>query len=847
MTIQEKELIFYASQDEKEVLVNLDSSEQGLSQKEVEKRLRAFGYNRLVQEKKPNLVFQYLSNFTNPLVLILLFAALVSFVLNQRVDAIIISTIVLLSTTLNFFQEYHANEAAKKLNEKIAHETTVIRDGKEQEIKSTTVCVGDIFVLNAGDLIPADARLLSAKDFFVNQSVLTGESFPVEKTYTKLQEKNTSLTDFINLVFSGSSVITGTATAVVVKTGINTEFGKIGTRLETSEVQSEFTNGVKNLSLFIMKITIFFVSFIFLFNIVFKHTSLFDSFTFAVALAVGLTPELLPMIMSINMAKGSVKMAKKGAIVKRLTAIPNFGSMDMLCTDKTGTLTDAHIRLVKYTDVKGTHSEQVFLHAFLNSFFQTGIKNPMDDAVIEFKREDVKDYKKIDEIPFDFMRKRTSIVVENDKKRTMITKGAPEEIFKVCTDFEFDGKQKEFSAKAKEDITELFHSLSQEGYRVLAVATKSVSSQLTVYDKQEEHHLSLIGFIAFLDPAKSDVKEVLTRINAMGIEVKVITGDNELVTKKICEDVGISVKGLLLSNQLRSLNDDALKVIVEKTTIFARFSPDDKNRVIQALKNNGHVVGYMGDGINDAPSLKTADVGISVNNAVDVAKESADIILTHKSLKELEDGIIEGRKTFGNTMKYIMMGISSNFGNMFSVLGAVVFIPFLPMLSIQILLNNLLYDLSQITIPSDHVDKEFTLKPQRWNMKFIKEFMAVFGTLSSLFDFFTFFTLYAIFHLPAGMFQTGWFMESLATQTLVIYIIRTRHIPFLQSVPSKYLVATTLLAVSVGWSIPFSPLAHYFNFSPIPVYVIITIISIVCTYLLSIELAKRFFYKKYSF
>lgn len=841
----EKQVEYYALLEGTDVISSCNSSEHGLSEKEVKKRLSEYGHNILVEEKKSNLFVQYISNFLNPLVLILLFAAGASFVLHDQINAVIISVIVLLSTSLNFFQEYHASKAAKKLKDKIAHQATVLREGKELEIKSTDICIGDIIILNAGDLIPADARVLTAKDFFVNQSSLTGESFPVEKYFEK-SKTDASLTSLTNILFSGSNVITGTATAVVIKTGKATEIGKIGIKIAETDIKSEFTIGVKNLSLFIMKTTIFFVLFIFFFNTFFKQTSIFESFTFAVALAVGLTPELLPMIMSITMAKGSVKMAEKGALVKKLTAIPNLGSMDVLCTDKTGTLTQAHIQLVKYIDTSGNHSEYVFLHAYLNSFFQTGIKNPMDDAVISYKREDTAGYKKIDEIPFDFARKKISLVVQKDKKRTLITKGAPEEIFKSSSSYVVDGKSKELTPDIKQKIMTQYHDLSKDGYRVLGVAIKSVDNKKTIYEKKEEENLEFLGFIAFLDPAKKDVKEVLSRIKNMGIEAKVITGDSELVTKKICTDVGLPVKGLLLNTELHALSDEALRVIVEKTTIFARFSPEDKNRVIRALKQNGHVVGYMGDGINDAPSLKTADVGISVNNAVDVAKESADIILTHKSLKELEDGILEGRKTFGNTMKYIMMGISSNFGNMASVLGAVLFLPFLPMLSIQILLNNLLYDLSQITLPADSVDVEYIQKPKRWNMHAVKEFMIFFGIVSSIFDFITFFVLYKYFGLSGSLFQTGWFMESLATQTFVIYIIRTRKIPFIESAPSIYLLLSTFLAVVIGWLIPFSSLSRFFNFTVPPPHAVLAIIAIVYIYLVSVECTKRIFYKKYS-
>lgn len=848
MDIAEKPLHHFASIKKEVLLSELHTSvEKGLREPEVEKRLRKFGYNVLVEEKRSHWIIRYLSNFKNPLVLILLFAAITSYVLGDFVDAVIITCIVVISTLLNFVQEQNAGKAAEKLRERVAHVVTVIRDGEKKEMKATQVCIGDIIQIAAGDLIPADARIITAEDFFVNQSALTGESFPVEKVDTVISGTSDSLSRLDNMVFSGSSVTTGSATAVVIKTGAETEFGKIGSSITSDQTQSEFTIGVRNLSMLIMRTTVFFVLFIFFINTIIKHTDLLSSFTFAVALAVGLTPELLPIIMSINMAKGSLRMAKKGVIVKRLTAIPNFGSMDVLCTDKTGTLTEANIQLVKYVDVVGNDSENVLLHAYLNSYFHTGIRNPLDDAVVRYKHEAMREYKKIDEIPFDFERRKNSIVVKKGEKHLLVTKGAPENIYKSSTHYEKEGKRCEpLTPQAREEITKVYHQLSAEGYHVLGVAVKDLDHQKTTFSKHDETDMILLGFIAFLDPAKKDVKDVLARLKAMGIEEKIITGDNELTTEKICRDVGLDIKGVLLGDKMETLTNDALRVVVEKTTIFARLSPEQKDRVIQALKKNGHVVGYMGDGINDAPSLKAADVGISVNTAVDVAKESADIILTHKSLKELEEGVLEGRKTFANTMKYIMMGISSNFGNMFSVLGAVLIIPFLPMLSVQILLNNLLYDVAQITLPSDNVDREYIQSPRRWNMRFIKEFMVVFGTVSSVFDFLTYYVLFHAYSNVPHLFQTGWFMESLATQTLVIHVIRTRYIPFVQSTASPYLLLSTVFIVILGWLIPFTILGSFFNFVPLPMSLLWAIVLIVLGYLGSAEVVKRFFYRRYS-
>lgn len=848
-------LDFFARLETGTVLRELSSSlDAGLSHDDAQKRLRVYGPNVLAEEKKSFILLEFLANFKDPLVLILLFAAGISFVLGEVVNAGLIIVIVLFSTVLNFFQEYQAGKAAERLREKVSTRTTVVRDGVEHDVAVSELVPGDIVLLSSGKLVPADARILSSRDFFVNQSSLTGESFPSEKSSDALGKAKLSLGDLTNIVFFGTSVETGSARAVILKTGAQTEFGKIAKTLAGPAMDSEFTQGVKSFSLMIMKITMFFVVFIFFFNALVKH-NIFEAFTFAVAVAVGLTPELLPMIMSVTMGRGSVRMASKGVIVKKLTAIPNFGSMNVLCTDKTGTLTQDKIELVKYTDVFGGDSESVLLHAYLNSVYQTGIRNPMDDAVLQYRHSDPvlqskhlenHGYEKIDEIPFDFVRRKMSIVVEKDGVRYVITKGAPEDVLRSSKYYEKGGELVAIDNGAHAAIIKQYDRFSRDGFRVLAVAIRQIEKRSGGYTKEDEINLELIGFVAFLDPAKEGVKEVIADLEKMGIEVKVITGDSELVTEKICKEVCLPVKGIMIGYDLDAMTDDALRVAVSRTTIFARFSPDQKNRVILALKANGHVVGYMGDGINDAPSLKTADVGISVNNAVDIAKESAEIILTHKSLRELLDGVLEGRKTFGNTMKYIMMGVSSNFGNMFSVLGAVLFLPYLPMLPIQILFNNFLYDFSQITIPSDSVDDEFIREPKRWNMGFIRSFMYVFGPISSVFDFLTFYVLYRVFSASAGVFQTGWFLESLATQTMVIYIIRTRKIPFIQSSPSPYLFVTTLLVVAAGWIIPFTPIGAFFGFVALPSVVVWSLIGIVAGYLCVIEVAKRLFYRHHG-
>lgn len=811
----------------------MQSRSRGLSKIEAARRLQIFGRNALTEEKKRGLLIAFLEQFRNPMLLILACAALISFIFGQKIDAAIILIIILFSTVLNVFQEQKADHAAQKLKEHLKTMTTVIRESQKTDIHLQEVVPGDLIFLNAGDLVPADARIMEAKDFFVNQSALTGESFPVEKTSASLKKEQTELSQLNNIVFSGTNAVTGTATALVLKTGRNTEFGKIAHSLNTAEGATEFTIGIRRFSNLILRTTLVLVMVIFFLNIILKKDIL-ESFLFAVAVAVGLTPELLPMILSVNMSTGSMKMARKGVIVKKLVAIPDFGSMDILCTDKTGTLTQDRIALVKYTDIKGADSEDVLLHAYLNSYHETGISNPMDEAVRKFKHLDVSKYKKIDEIPFDFLRRRMSVVVEKGKERTLICKGASEEIFSSCR----------LNAATKTTAKNVYYELSQQGFRVLAIATKTVDRKKKIYEPEDEKEMNLIGFIAFLDPPKAYVREAVQEFAKAGVSIKILTGDNELVTQKICSELQIPVKGVLLGHKIDGLTDDALRVAVEKNTIFARFSPEQKNRVILALQANGHVVGYMGDGINDAPSLRTAHVGISVNNAVDVAKESADIILTKKSLQVLFDGILEGRKTFGNSMKYIMMGVSSNFGNMFSVLGAVIFLPYLPMLPLQILLNNLLYDFSQITIPGDHVDPEYIAKPKRWDMAFVKKFMIMFGLISSCYDFITFYVLYHVFSAGAATFQTGWFIESLATQTLIIHIIRTRKTPFLESKASLALTISTLFIVCLGWFLPFSPLAGYFYFTALPSKILLSVALIVICYLFTVEIGKRIFYRK---
>jgi Mg2+-importing ATPase len=653
-----------------------------------------------------------------------------------------------------------------------------------------------------------------------------------------------SITGWINYLFMGTSVVSGTGTAVVVKTGNKTEFGKIAKKLVERPPETEFDRGLRKFGFLIMQVIFLLVMFVFFINALYKRDVL-ESLLFAVALAVGMSLELLPMVLSINLSRGALAMSKKGVIVKRLPAIQNFGSMDVLCTDKTGTLTENKIALVLHIDSKGESSEKVLLYSFLNSYYQTGLKSPLDEAILSFKTLDVKGFQKIDEIPFDFNRKRLSVVVEQAKERFIVTKGAPEEISKICTFFDSEEKIIDLTKELQGQIDSKYYELSSEGFRVLSVAYKKIKEEKAVYSVADESDMVFLGFVAFIDPPKESAKESLRLLAKAGVELKILTGDNEQVTRKTCERIGLKVKGVVLGSEMLQMDDDALSRVVEKANIFARVSPAQKDRIMIALKSNSHVVGFLGDGINDAPSLKTADVGISVDNAVDVAKEAADIILLQKSLTVLDDGILEGRKTFGNTMKYIIMGTSSNFGGMFSVAIASLFLPFLPMLPIQILLNNLLYDVSQSTIPTDNVDAEYVEKPKKLNVSYIRKFMIVFGPISSLFDFLTFFVMLYIFNANAPLFQTAWFIESLATQTLIIFVIRTNKTPFWKSKPSRLLLFSTLSVVGVNLVLPFTPIGKLFGLVEPPLLFYVALAILVISYLLCVEFVKKLFYKRY--
>jgi len=831
-----------------ELFVRLETSPSGLSHWDVDRRLERYGPNEFARKKKRATIVEFLFHFRSPLIIILLFAAVISGIVGEPAHVGIILTIVLVSVILDFYQENKAGKAAELLKEKVTTTATVLRDNVKQEIKLSEIVPGDIIYLSAGDIAPADARIITAKDLFMNQSALTGESFPVEKTPTPVGGK-ASITEWSNYLFMGTSVVSGTATAVVVKTGSSTEYGKIAKRLVEKVPETEFERGIRSFGFLIMQVTFLLVIFVFFINALNKGDVL-QSLLFSVAIAVGLTPELLPMIITVNLSRGAIAMSKKGVIVKRLSSIENFGSMNVLCTDKTGTLTENRIKLVLHVDVEGNDNEKVLQYSFLNSHFQTGLKSPLDDAILAHEEVETSGFQKVDEVPFDFVRRRVSVVVEQKRERFFIAKGAPEEIFKVCSFYELAGLIYDITEESRKKIEQKYYDLSSEGFRVLGVSYRKLKQEKAVYSVNDENGMVFLGLVAFLDPPKETAKQSIQLLSKAGVELKILTGDNELVTRKTCEELGFEVKGVVLGNELLQMHDDALAGVVEEANVFARVTPAQKDRIITLLKSNGHVVGFMGDGINDAPSLKTSDVGVSVDNAVDVAKESADIILLKNDLTVLGEGVLEGRRTFGNTMKYVMMGVSSNFGNMFSVAGASVFLTFLPMLPVQILLNNLLYDVSQSTITTDTVDDEYVEKPKRWDITFIRRFMLALGPVSSLFDFLTFFIMLVVFSTaehPIQLFQTAWFLESLCTQTLVIFVIRTRRSPFYKSKPGKFLVLSCLSIVGFALIMPFTPIGPIFGFvAPPPLFFAILSLLLIA-YLVLAQIVKNWFYKRYAY
>jgi P-type Mg2+ transporter len=818
-----------------ELYAKHSTSEAGLTGPEAARRLLKWGPNDPGGQARSGPLREFLRFFANPLVLILLSAAVVSAILGEAADAAIIVAIIVVSTILNFFQAYRSEQAVLSLRERVAPTASVLRDGAWTEIARREVVDGDIIALSAGDMVPADARLITCRDLHVQQAALTGESAPVEKSAVGAPRFAES-GDFPDSVFLGTSVVSGTATALVVATGAATQFGDVAMRLAARPPETEFDRGTRQFSILILKTVTFLVLFILLVNLA-VHRNALESLLFAVALAVGLTPEFLPMITTVTLSMGAVRMARKHVIVKRLDAIENFGSIDILCSDKTGTLTAGALTLEHLLDPFGEPADRAFALAFINSSFETGIRSPLDAAILARPGASADGYIKTDEIPFDFERRRLSIAARTADMTMLISKGAPESILPVCSSYETRGEVRALDPAALERCEQAFRTLSAKGFRMLAVAWRRLeaSAALTTAD---ERAMTLVGFLAFSDPPRADVAGSLARLRRDGVHVKILTGDNELVTRDVCTRVGINARQIVMGQDLERLGDAALGAVAERVDVFARLSPGQKNRIIRALKSRGHVVGFLGDGINDAPSLHAADVGISVAGAVDVAREAAAIILLEPGLHVIHNGILEGRKAFGNLLKYLLMGTSSNFGNMFSMAAASLFLPFLPMMPTQILLNNFLYDLAQVTIPTDNVDPEYVRKPQRWNIGIIRDFMIFIGPLSSIFDFLTFFVMLRIFAASEAMFHTGWFVESLATQTLVLFVIRTVGNPW-SNRPSAPLAVTTILAVMVGVILPYSPLAEALGLVALPAAFYAFLAAATITYLVLVQIVKQ--------
>jgi len=848
-----------------EVLAQLNTTGSGLDETEATQRLKKIGPNAVAEEKQQSIVVQLLIRLGTPLNVLLLVLALVSYLLADARAAIMITMMVILSVGLSFIQEYRSHKAAAALRAMVRTTTTVLRkpsvgpDGQpsagqpvQREIPIEEVVPGDVVVLAAGDMFPADTRLVTAKGLFVNASSLTGEAFPAEKFAKAVLDDVQNPLDLPNIGFMGTAVVSGAATGVVLLTGRQTYFGTVADTIAHQRPLTNFEKGINRFVWLMIGFMLVMVPAVFLINGLTKG-SWFEALLFAVAVAVGLTPEMLPMIVMMNLAKGSLAMSRKKVIVKRLNAIQNFGAMDVLCTDKTGTLTQDRIILKRHLDIRGEDSDKVLEFAYLNSFYQSGLKNLLDVAVLKHVdlRQDLRvehDFRKVDEIPFDFERRRMSVVLEqSDKTHLLVCKGAVEEMLGVCSSYELEGKPGLLDPSHFEAAKQATALLNGDGFRVVAVGYRVFPTAKPAYSVADESDLTLLGYIAFLDPPKDSAAGAIKALHGIGVQVKIITGDNEIVTRKICSEVELHVDRVLLGSEIEAMPAEALDACVESVAVFAKVSPTQKAAVIEALHRKGHVVGFLGDGINDGPALKAADVGISVDTAVDIAKDSADIILLEKSLAVLSEGVMEGRRVFGNIIKYIKMSASSNFGNMFSVIGASIFLPFLPMAPLQVLANNLLYDFSQTTIPTDTVDEEYLRVPRRWDIANIMRFMIFIGPISSIFDYTTYFAMIFVFHAwsDPALFQTGWFVESLLTQTLIIHVIRTSKIPFIESRASPQLMATTVIIALIGMALPFTHLGHALGFKHLPpgywIMLALTLVSyVVLTHRVKMWFIRRF-------
>ncbi len=823
-----------------DALVRLRTTTDGLSGEAAAQRLADYGANLLKPQKRSNVLTLLLAQFKSPIILILLFATGLSFVLRDPVNALIILSIVLVSGLLGFWQEHSATNAVEKLLAVVQIKAKVLRDGSPREIPVQEVVPGDIVILGAGDVVPGDCLIAETKDLFVDEATLTGETYPVEKSVGVLAA-DTPLGKRTNSLWMGAHVVSGSAKALVATTGTQTEFGKVSERLKLRPQETEFERGIRRFGYFLMEVTLILVIAIFAINVYLVRPVL-DSLLFSLALAVGLTPQLLPAIISVNLARGAKRMAAAKVIVKRLASIENFGSMNVLCSDKTGTLTEGVVRLQSAVDMEGVVSDKVLLHAYLNAFYETGFSNPIDDAIRAHRKFDLSGYSKVGEIPYDFLRKRLSILVAHDNSRLMVTKGALKNVLEVCSKAENGAGELVDIAALQGKIQHQLEEFSGKGYRTLGVACKNMWAA-SLIGKADETDMTFLGFLVLFDPPKPNIVETIASLKSLGVSLKIITGDNHFVAASVSQQIGLSGAKILAGPELRLLSDGALLNRVGSVDVFAEVEPNQKERIILALKKAGNVVGYMGDGINDASALHAADVGISVESAVDVAKEAADIVLLEKDLGVLIQGVREGRSTFANTLKYVFMATSANFGNMFSMAGISLFLPFLPLLPMQILLTNLLTDFPEMTIATDHVDNEMVDHPRRWDIVAIRKFMITFGLVSSVFDFFTFGALLLLLRATETQFRTGWFIESVVSASLIVLVIRSRQ-PFFSSKPSKYLLIATLLVVFATVALPYTPLGGIFGLSPLPLSFILLIITIVFLYVLTAEIVKVFFYKK---
>jgi Mg2+-importing ATPase len=827
------------SLDADDVLTRLGASRQGLSAADAADRLREHGPNRLRPQARADTLALLAAQFRSPITLILIFAAVLSLATGDRADALIILLIILASGLLGFWQEKGASDAVRRLVSLVRVKATVLRDGRPAEVPVEDVVPGDVLTIGAGDIVPADALLLEAKDLFTDEAALTGETFPAEKAPGALPP-GTALARRTNTLFMGTHATSGHGTAVVVLTGRATAFGAVADRLKLRRPEPEFERGIRRFGTLLMELTLFLTISIFAINVFFKRPVI-DSFLFALALAVGLTPQLLPAIISINLSHGARRMAREKVIVKRLAAIENFGSMDVLCSDKTGTLTEGRVRVHASLDIDGRESERVLRFAFINASLQSGFRNPIDDAIRGHRAFDLSGCLKLDEVPYDFVRKRLSVLVSLGGRNIIVTKGAFADILGVCAKAETPGGEIADIESARDDLEQRFEAASAEGFRVLAVAVRETAAAGPI-TRNDERDMTLLGLLVLEDPLKAGIVETLARLKAIGVSLKLVTGDNRLAAAHVGRAVGLVGGDLLTGGELRTMSEEALVRRAGAADIFAEIEPNQKERVILALRKAGRVVGYMGDGINDAPALHAADVGISVDTAVDVAKEAADIVLCETGLEVLIHGIEEGRKTFANTLKYIFMAASANFGNMFSMAAASLFLPFLPLLPTQILLTNLLTDFPEMTIATDSVDPEFVERPRRWDLRFIRCFMLFFGLLSSVFDFVTFGALLLVFHASVAQFRTGWFVESVISASAIVLVVRTRR-PFFRSRPGRPLLAATLATTVVTLALPYSPLARLFHFEPLPAPFFLLIAAIVLLYVTGAEVLKRAFYR----